>query len=239
MPEKINSKDIPENYIEHCIQKNSHKISQGGQLMFMTCIGAFTVGCNWGFIKKSTETFKDKLALLKQEQKNILFYKVLNGVLIECNTKYLMHVLNILFDGKSPIAYQELAQRRSNEPKELERWLKKIIKDGTKLPYITQSKDGMIIDMALYAVNTSHIIRINQIDYPAYRVNMNEFISMLYQYPELQNTQLITKTDEGRIVYVPITQLYNNKQLQLQAYKAAQISEANTGLLIKLLVPRV
>ena len=78
--------------------------------MFMTCIEAFSIGCNWGFIKRTNETFKDKLAMLKEEQKNILFYKVENGALIECNKAYLMHVLNVLFDGKSPIEYKELEE---------------------------------------------------------------------------------------------------------------------------------
>ena len=54
--------------IEQLIEKNANKISYGGQVMFMTCVNSFTFGCNWGFLKSSTQTFKVTFEALKEEK---------------------------------------------------------------------------------------------------------------------------------------------------------------------------
>lgn len=222
--------------LEAIIAKNAHKISDGGQLMFMTCVNSFTVGCNWGFLKKSTSNFRDALETLKTEKQNINFSRVSNGVLVECGVQYLYHVLDVLFEGNCPIKYQQLAERRKDELAIIEKWLKRVAKNASTLEYAKRVGNGYAIDCAIYGVNASHVIRTGGVDYPAFRVNLNELISILGTKPEFVNTKIGIATGDKGFSYAPIAQVYGNPEVQKAVFAASKISDANTGLFVKLWV---
>lgn len=222
--------------LEQLIEKNANKISYGGQVMFMTCVNSFTFGCNWGFIKKDVQAFKDTIEALKEEKDNIHFYRVSNGVMIECNERYLFHVVNTIFDGNCPINYRQLAERRKSEPDTFAKWLKRVRKDYSKLGYVKATPEGYQITCAVCGVNDSHEIRVGGVSYPAFKLSLGEMLSMIASDPEFKNVQVGMVNDYGNFGFAPITQVFSNLVYTKAVYKAASISEANTGLFIKLLV---
>lgn len=226
--------------LEQLIAKNASKISYGGQVMFMTCVNSFTFGCNWGFVKKNTQDFKDTVEALKEEKQNIHFYRVNNGIMIECNTQYLNHVMNTIFDGKCPINYQQLAERRKTEPEKFAKWMKSVRKNITKLPYVKQSSisGGYEITCAVCGVNDSHEIRVGGVSYPAFKLSLAEMLMLFSTNPDFANTHIGVQADNGAFTFAPISQIYGNAEYTKAVYRAGTISESNTGLFIKLWVSR-
>ena len=224
--------------LEQLIERNANKISHGGQIMFMTCVNSFTFGCNWGFIKKDTQAFKDTVEALKEEKQNIHFYRVNNGIMIECNERYLYHVIDTIFEGKCPVNYQQLAERRKSEPETFAKWMKRVRKDITKLPYVKPAKlaGGYEITCAVCGVNDSHEIRVGGVSYPAFKLSLNEMLTMFSSNPDFANTHIGVMTESGGFTYAPISQIYGNTEYTKAVYRAATISESNTGLFIKLWV---
>lgn len=221
--------------LEALIAKNANKISYGGRVMFMTCVNSFTFGCNWGFLKSNTQSFRETFEALKEEKNNINFYRVQNGIMIECSESYLYNVLNTIFEGKCPINYRQLAERRKSEPEKFLKWLGRVRKDYERLPYVKRSKlgGGYEITCAICGVNDSHEIKVGGVSYPAFKLNLIEMLSMIGNAPEFGNMHIGVDMTPA-FSFVPISRVCGSKELQRAVYKTASISESNTGLFIKL-----
>lgn len=231
--------------LEALIAKNVNKVSVGSQKVFMTCLNSFTFGCNWGFLKSGTQDFAESIEMLKEEKNNISLNKVSNGVIITCSEKYLMNILNTLFDGKCPIQYQQLAERRKTELGVFQKWLTKLCNSTKGLDYAKQKningRNVTQVTFALYGVNDSHSIRVNGIEYPDFKLTIAEALSVMLSKPEFANMGIAVRTlnaDKSAYVetYIPAQQLYNNDNAVKAFFKATMISEANTGLFVKIIV---
>lgn len=174
--------------LEKLIAQNMSKVSAGGQTAFAICANSFQFGCNWGFLKVDTKNFKETIEVLKQEKGNIRVSKMKNGVLIFCNEKYLMYMLNTIMEGKSPVSYPELASRRKDEFARFDTWLKNL-KSGkvrNSNPHIIHTKNingrhFNTVTFALYSVNDSSVIKVNNISYPAFKITFQEALQIAQQ----------------------------------------------------------
>lgn len=230
--------------LEALVAKNVSKISVGSQKVFMTCLNSFTFGCNWGFLKSTTQDFKQSIEMLKEEKNNITLNKVSNGVIISCSERYLMNILNTIFEGKCPIQYQQLAERRRTEIGVFQKWLTKLTNSTSGLEYVSRKsvngKPATIVTFALYGVNDSHAIRVNGIEYPAFKLTVPEALNVMLSKPEFANmlvaVRLLNSNKSDYIErYVPASQLSNPEAIKA-FFKSTIISEANTGLFVKIVV---
>lgn len=231
--------------LEALVAKNVSKISVGSQKVFMTCLNSFTFGCNWGFLKSTTQDFKQSIEMLKGEKNNITLNKVSNGVIISCSERYLMNILNTIFEGKCPIQYQQLAERRKSELGVFQKWLTKLTNSTSGLDYVSRKTvNGRTVNtvtFALYGVNDSHAIRVNGIDYPAFKMTVPEALNVMLSKPEFANMGVAIRTlnaDKSAYVesFITAKQLYGNENAVKAFFNATTISEANTGLFVKIIV---
>lgn len=174
--------------LEQLIAQNLSKISAGGQTAFAICANSFQFGCNWGFLKSETQNFKATIDVLKQEKENIRVSRMKNGILIFCNERYLMYMLDTVMNGKSPVNYPELASRRKDEFVHFDTWLKhlKSGKVASGNPNIVKAQviNGRkirTVTFALYGVNDSGAIRVNNISYPSFKLTFQEALQIAQQ----------------------------------------------------------
>lgn len=213
--------------------RNACKLTECERVLFLTCINSFTFGCNWGFLKAGSPNFKETVKSLQSEKKYIRLDKVSNGVLVTCDEGYLMQIFSTLFEGKCPISYRTLAERRKTEPDVFGTWLKRVIKSPDKLDYIKPTSDGRVMVFGTYGINDTHEIRVNGVGYPAFKLSLFEAVNFMAQRPEFRDMQILLTDRNGVSQFMPIYMIGNNAEYLEYLYLASRISEANTGLFIK------
>lgn len=230
--------------LESMVVRNAPKLSVGENTLFVLCADSLTFGCNWGFLKSSASNFRDTLNALRDLSKNGVLHleRVSNGVLLVASAEHLLHILNVLCDGKCPRSYMDLISRRQSESEVFGAWLTKLQKDYRKLKYVQTTPSGYVVTLAVYGVNDTHEIREEGTAYPSFKVTLSEFLSVMMSKPEFQRMQILIgeKTNDNKVQkrFVPVSALQNmgDGVAEKSILMASKISNANTGVLIRIKV---
>ena len=230
--------------LESMVARNAPKLSVGENTMFALCADSLAFGCNWGFLKSSANNFKATLNVLRDVNKKGLlhFERVSNGVLLVASEEHLLHILNVLCDGKCPRSYMELVSRRKSEPEVFNAWLTKLQKDYRKLKYVQTTPSGYVVSLAVYGVNDTHEIREDGTAYPSFKVTLSEFLGVMASKPDFQRMQILIGENmednkvQKRFVAVSALQSMGDGVAEKSILMASKISNANTGVLIKIRV---
>lgn len=217
--------------LEALIAQNASKLSVGAQKAFAICSGSFQFGCNWGFLKSDTLEFKSAIEMLKEEKGNIRVNQMKNGILVTCREDYLMWMLDTLMGGKSPISYPELANRRKKEFNKFAKWLAEVQQEvRTKGSPVSRNiqvrniggKRVYVITYALYGINDTGVIRVNNISYPSFKLTLPEAFSIAQNVGVSASQFLNCGSD------------CSSTTALINGMKSMTISSANTGAFISL-----
>lgn len=244
--------------LQKLIEKNAPKISYGGNILFARCVESFYFGSTWGFIKRDEPTYKESIEELKssamreeafkagitssENEPVVALHRVNNGVLVEClKEKYLFYILTTLLDGKCPISHDRLVKRKGDEYAEFKKWFLSMLKNINKKAYVKRVQGGYIIKCAMLAVNDSHEIRTSDVAYKAFKLTLPEFLEYFASAGDFSKIEIEIATDNnGGRAFENIASVYqkscqNPKYADL-VYRAGDISAANTGLFVNILI---
>lgn len=242
--------------LQKLIEKNSKKISYGGNVLFARCVESFYFGSTWGFMRKDESGFKEAIETLQslemskeafragivasEDEPVVALHKVNNGVLIEClKEQYLFYILTTLLDGKCPISHDRLVQRKNGEYDEFKKWFLAMIKNINKKAYARRVADGYVVKCAMLAVNDSHEIRTREVAYKAFKLTLPEFLEYFASAGDFSKIEIELATDKnGGRAFENIASVYQkscqNPRYADLVYRAGEISATNTGLFVNI-----
>lgn len=213
-------------------------MSVGGRVAVVTCASAFRFGGNWGFINKSRDEYSGFLEVLREERKNARLFRVSNGAVILCDENFLAYNVNKVVPNAIDGKFVDKAKaRKQEEYAKFEKFLKSIV-DG-KSKYLKQGQGYSEITFGIFSINDTNMIRINGVDYPAYKLNLTEAMGLADRL-RLKGVHIAVRAvdDSGKETFASPMELMGNSKGQKAVYRGLEIAESDTGVFITLRVKK-
>jgi hypothetical protein len=220
--------------VEQKLIQNIDALTPGGQTAIVLCAGAFRFGGNWGFIKRSKADFNTMLDTLKQERPNVKAIAVANGALIMCDENFLAHNVNLAVPNAINGSFVEMSnKRRTDERQRFGKFIDNVAKG--KSSHVKNAKGFRELTLGVFCVNDTNAIRLNGIDYPAYKLTLLEALDAADKLSALGNkvyARAIKK--DGEEVFDLIFNLATNSEGLAALYRGLEIADSDTGLFLTL-----
>lgn len=218
--------------IDASIEKNSKNVSQGGQMAIVLCTEAFASGGNWGFLPRSRADFSAVIETLKEEHGNVSLIRVSNGAIVVAKEAFLGQSVNALVPNALGMAFVEKAkQRRAEEQERFAKFIKSVTSGKSK--YVKKAEGYYELTLGVFCVNETNLIRLNGVDYPAYKLSLVEALSHIHEVLQREGRTLYVRAikEDSSPVYGKVTDFMNTKGLAA-LYRAVEISDTNTGAFV-------
>lgn len=233
MADNQNNQNNREKKIEQAISGRVDNLSEGAKLAIGMCTAAFHYGGAWGFLRSNKPMFREQIEAFREEHKNIRLYKVSNGALIHANEAFLANAVNALLPNA--IGNGFAAKAVSRRQTETERFIKYISNtlEG-KSPHVSVKNGFYELQLGVYSVNETHSIRLNGVEYPAYKLTLHEALNIVDGLSKERNLQseVFAVTDSGDRVFAPIFDAMTNSKGVQAVYRGLTISETDTGVFV-------
>lgn len=145
------------------------KLPESTQFAICRCLPNLPYGANWGICE--TEDVKERLEFLRKDR-NLFVLPVVNGCVLQVARGYLETACNStlgdLVKQKDIVYMNEMA-------KKAEVALRKFIESKKK-------KGGYSGMLGIYCTNITSNIRYKDVDYPAFRMDLQSALTVLQQY---------------------------------------------------------
>lgn len=209
------------------IKDTVRDLSEGGKLALVKCANAFRLGCNWGFVPQSVN-YKKELEILVEERPSVKLLKVSNGAIVICDEQFLVYNINRALPGVlSEEGYYEISKTRQHDERQnFERWLSKVV-SGKKAKGVKDCGDYYEVTVGLYSINEGNLIRVNEIDYPAFRFRLDAVLDYLHEIAH--DRVRVAAMLDGEIKYVTLDECHDKKVLR-GVQEALEISSTMTGV---------
>jgi hypothetical protein len=221
------------NNVDRELEKRAEVLSNGAKQAIVLCAESFRFGGNWGFLRSDNRDFRGIIEALKEEKANIKPYPVSNGAIIVCNKNFLASAVNSAIPNAINGNFIEKAQKRSEvEKQKYVKFLDDVAKGKSR--FARQGNGYIELVLGIYCVNDTNFIRLNNIDYPAYKLNLQEameYARFLGNKGKAVYIKAVNPTT-GATMWGTIEELgYDSKKIA-SVYKAIEIAESNTGAFI-------
>lgn len=209
-------------------------VSAGGQLAIVLCADAFRHGGNWGFIRRNKPNFREQLETLREERPNVEAIPVANGALILVKEDFLAYNVNKIIPNAIGKPFVErVKQRRLEEQERFVKFINSVIQG--KSSYV-KSKGGYYeLVLGVYSINDTNLIRLNGVDYPAYKLTAIEALD--YADKALasvgRKAYVLAVKENGERVFDRPMNLANSKGIPA-IYRGLEIADSDTGLFLTL-----
>lgn len=223
------------NNVDRELEKKAEVLSNGAKQAIVLCAEAFRFGGNWGFLRNNNRDFKSIIEALKEEKANIKPYPVSNGAIIVCNKNFLASAVNSVVPNGINGDFIEKAQKRSEVEKQ--KYVKFLDDVASGKSRFGRKGNGYIeLTLGIYCVNDTNFIRLNNIDYPAYKLNLQEALEYARYLGNKGKAVYVKHIDRatGRVSWGTIEQLAYNQRSMAGIFNAVEIAESNTGAFITL-----
>ncbi len=216
------------------LERNIELLTDGAKLAIVLCANAFRFGGNWGYIRSTREEYALQLEVLKQEKPNVKLYKVSNGALVVCREDFLAYNVNAVVPNAIGRPFVEKAKERREEEKvKLQKYLKKVA-NGEALG-VEKKKDFYEVTIGIYSVNDTNLIKINGVDYPAYKLSLVETLEYANQLSKAgKRVYARAVKDDGTEVFDLVARLATNSKGVNALFRGLEIAESNTGVFLTL-----
>ena len=220
--------------IEASVTKHIDDVSDGGKVAIVKCANAFRFGGTWGFIKATDPDFKSTIELLAEERPQVKVIKVSNGALILCSAEWLATNVNALAPNAIGDKFIErVTKRRAEEKEKFVKFVENIAKGKNAK---VQKKNGYYeLTLGVFCVNDTNAIRLNGIDYPAYKLTAIEALDYV-SFLEKAGMQVFAKyiKEDSSVGFAPIRGLASNSGGVTALHKGLEIAESETGAFLTL-----
>jgi hypothetical protein len=223
-----------EKQLEAQLTKNITAMTDGGKLALVLCAGAFRFGGNWGFIRSSKADFRGQLETLKEERPNVKAIPLANGALVVSNENFLSHNVNLAVPNAIDGLFVDKANaRKAEEKKRFQKFIENIA--SGKSTHLKFKKTFYEVTIGIYCVNDTNAIRLNGVDYPAYKLTLIEALEYANQLTATGKKVYARAVDEnGKEVFDLIQNLAGNSKGVTALYKGLEIAESETGVFLTL-----
>lgn len=219
---------------ERELLKGIESLTDGEKLSIVLCVGALRYGGNWGFIRRDKRTYHGELELLKQVRNHIKVFRLYNGALVLADENFLINNVNKVVPGGINENYVTLAnKRRAEEQDKFMRFLERVLAGKSKF---IRNKDGYYeVNIGVFSLNDTNLIRVNGIDYPAYKLTLIEVLDYALRLINLTGKNIYVRavTDNGQEVFDLVNNLTDSKGLA-SIYRGLEIADSNTGAFLTL-----
>ncbi len=224
------------------INKNSEKrnpiedridtvMTDGVKVMIVMCASAFRFGGNWAFLKKDDSEYEGKKELLLEEKSSIIGRPVSNGVVILMDKNYLTKNVNaVIPNGIDKKFIAKANTIRAEEIQKYDRFIKSVL-DG-KSKYLVNGHSYKELTMGTYCINDTNIIRLNGVDYPSYKLELDLMLRKLIEVNKKYRRQILIKViNRGMEGFMPLETAINKMEA---IHSGLEISDTNTGVFVTL-----
>lgn len=218
------------------VLKNIESLSGGAQLAIVKVADAFRFGGNWGYIMSTDREFAEKLKLLKSEHPNVKVLRLSNGALVLCNEEFLAYNVNKVVPNALGRPFVEMAKtRKADERKTFAKFLDNLAKGKSK--HGQKGNGYNEVKIGIFSVNETNYIRLNAIDYPAYKLSLFEVaeeINKASHSMEQEGRGIFVRSvsESGQEVYDHVARLLGNSKGTSAVYRGLEISETDTGVFL-------
>lgn len=228
-------------YIE-AVEKNKDKVTPTARKLVVVCADAAMLGCNWGLLPEGDADYLFDTKPTEAEEHFIKCRKVDNGYVVEVEREYLKAIINTFVPGSLGFEYDSAtACRYSDERLKFDRFLNRVFSGKDRHLYETDSY--YVACIGLYSVNEVQQVQVDGVEYPAYRLNIEEFLERLHYKAlsegRLDDIGIKVKKADGSKAFVKLGNMYKNASDKnndvLQAIIAGlTISDTNRSVFIEL-----
>ena len=205
-------------------------LSAAAKQAIVLCAEAFRFGGNWGFIRRDNRDSEGIIEALKTERQNFKVYPVANGYIVVAEKNFLANAVNSVVPNAINGGFVEKANQRADvEKQKFVKFLDSIA--NGKSNYVRQGNGYVELELGIYSVNDTNLIRLNGKDYPAYKLELMEALNYA-RYLVNKGKQVYVKAinpADGSVTWGTIEQLAYSGQGVAAMYKAVEISDSNTG----------
>lgn len=189
------------------------------QFAIVHCCPNIPQGAYWGLIRN--EEAKDIFPKLK-ENKNMLPLAINGGVVLQITPGYLETICNQYLPG---VVTAEQFKRVNQEVEDSKLALFKFLQKKTKL--------GRFFGyLGIYCINRVNQIRIDDVDYPAFNVDLPVALAVLAQF------NATVECEGVKVLAVELLRNLSNKQELARLKKSMRMSATRTGVFIRIDIPQ-
>lgn len=201
--------------------------SEGTKLGLTLCSQSYLVGGNWGYLNIEHTDYNKILNLLNEEKGIIKLMPVSNGVIVISNQAVLHDLIS---EVDSSIITQEV-QKAHQERVDLEshkclKFLESVVKGTSKYG---ESYNGFTeYNVGIYSSNDTSKIRLNGIEYPAYKLTIQEMLECLKQLSRFKKVYVKAYTEiECKEEFIQVPEIVTASLI-----KSLELSPTGTGVFI-------
>lgn len=222
---------VPMASIEATVAKNMDKLSEGSKLGITLVAPVFPHGGNWGFIENTDPDFAAKLEELRTESRYIKLIRVSNGAVVLVKEDFLAYNVNLLVPNAIGRPFAEEAVARHNTEKErFGKFLANVLKGESK--HLKRHAGYAEFTLGVFSMNETLAIRVNNVDYPAYKLSAIEALMFLDSYGRTHGRQFYVQAlrEDGSKPFVPVFEAGGSTAGQAAFQRTLEISPTGTGV---------
>lgn len=215
-------------------ERRMNQLSDTAQLAIYLCSTAIKFGGTWGFIRRDDELYRDKLAVMREERGNAMGLQLANGVLIIVKPDFLIANVNKLLPNTIDESFiRDITSRKEKELLRFKNFAKGV-REG-KEQHVTQHRDYKEITIGIYSYNSSRLMRVNGIDYPAFNLTLQEVLNVALELDNNRdNVYVKAEKPDGLKVFGQVFDLASNSKGLKGIFKAMSIAQSNHGVFLTL-----
>lgn len=208
--------------------------SEGAKIGLTLCSQSYLVGGNWGYLNREHTDYERLLSMLKEEKSVIKLLPVSNGVIVIGNLLVLKDLITEVEPELITAEVQKAHQgRKAVEKHKCLKFFEAIVKGTAK--YGNSYNGFTEYNIGIYSSNDTSKIRLNGIDYPAYKLTVQEMIECLKQLNRFKKTYVKTEIG-GTQGFISIPEILKEQNGVSAIINGLELSPTGTGVFLTLRV---
>lgn len=199
---------------------------------------SYYVGGNWGFLLETHPDYKVISSNLGEDTIKVKKLQLSNGMLFVCNPQELDNLISIeLKEFYTPEIKKIRESRVQDDIEELTNLFKRVYKNET--PYLKKISDYDEVTLAIYSNNKYNKLIQNGIEYPAFRLTLQETFKVIRSLESYYNIYMkIEDKTKDISKFELLEKIMNNPKGQDLLYGGLEISLTKNGVFMTLRLKR-
>ncbi|EQF29682.1 hypothetical protein QEW_4629 [Clostridioides difficile CD160] len=225
-----------ESYNNQFSEEKLLNLPEKEQLAIGICAKSFCIGGNWGYLIKDEEKYNDVVNAIGPGTNDITLYNVSNGIIVLCNRNYFKNAVNYLIPETIDKQFIDKINLIQEEEKiKFDKFLDSVL--TLKSKYLKRRNNYYILILGAFCTNDKNIIRLNESEYPAYKLDLKYILTRFIKKNKIYKKTLgikIIENNKENIINLNTETLNQNKTKEI--YQALQIASSKTGAFVTITI---